>query len=69
MNLSKYYSRYEVAQERNQESRVWALGRTATGRYLTVVYTIRAFRIRAITAHTTKKKYRSFYEESVEGTG
>ena len=43
------------------ELRIWALGRTDAGRYLTVVPIVQ--RIRAVTAHTTKMKNRAVYEE------
>jgi uncharacterized DUF497 family protein len=47
------------------EHRVLALGRTDAGRYLTLVYTVRGEKIRAVTAHTTKRKYRRVYDEAI----
>jgi uncharacterized protein len=47
------------------ESRVWALGNTDAGRYLTLVYTVRGNKIRAVTAHTTKRKHRRVYDEAI----
>lgn len=47
------------------EHRVWALGQTDAGRYLTLVYTLREGKIRAVTAHTTKRRYRRVYDEAI----
>jgi len=60
------FPRLQVEQERKRESRFWVLGRTAAGRLLTVVYTMREGMIRAVTAHTMKRKNRSLYEQSIE---
>jgi uncharacterized DUF497 family protein len=48
------------------EQRIWALGKTDAGRYLTLVYTVRGNRLRAVTAYTTKRKYRKIYDEAIQ---
>jgi uncharacterized DUF497 family protein len=63
------YPRFETRQRRKNEERVWCLGRTDNDRLLTAVYTERNGRIRAVTAHTTKRKYRRFYVEAIEAQG
>lgn len=65
------FPRHEENQVVKGELRTWALGKTLNGRYLTLIYTIRNGRIRPITAHTAKRKDRSFYEQTFgeEGRG
>ena len=47
----------------HSESRYAAFGITNAGRKLTVVYTIRSYRIRVISARDMSKKERAFYED------
>ena len=60
------YSRLEEQQTVKDEQRVRGLGRTDAGRYLTFVYTVRGTKLRAITAYTTKRKYRRLYDQAIQ---
>jgi uncharacterized DUF497 family protein len=57
--------RFETRQQRKSEERVWCLGRADSGRLLTAVYTDRQGRIRAVTAHIMKRKFRRLYVETI----
>ncbi len=46
------------------EKRFAAFGRTNTGRFLVIIFTIRGKLIRVISAREMKRKERSFYEEN-----
>ena len=54
-------------ESRKGEVRVVSLGQTTNGRYLTVVHTIRAGRVRVVTAFPMNRSQRRFYEESKKG--
>ena len=56
----------EQVVRREGEDRVTAAGRTDAGRYLFVAYTMRAGRIRAITAYTLPRKMRRMYDAATE---
>jgi uncharacterized protein len=59
------HPRYEEQGDTVQgERRVWALGVTDQGRYLTLIYTVRGASVRVVTAHTAKRRYRSLYEKA-----
>lgn len=48
------------------EERMFLLGRTAAGRQLTVVFTIRKKHIRVISARDMSKKERRYYHEALK---
>jgi uncharacterized DUF497 family protein len=53
------------AEDMRGEKRWKLLGRSAAGRYLVVVFTIRNDRLRPITAHTMNKRERTFYAPEI----
>ena len=46
------------------EERYYAYGKTDSGRFLTIVFTIRKDKIRVISARDMSKKERNYYEKS-----
>ena len=53
----------DISHSSGKEKRYFALGKTDTGKYLTVVFTIREYRIRKISARLMSKKEREIYNE------
>ena len=58
----------EDAKHSQDESRFHALGKTSTGRRLLLVFTIRADKIRVISARPMSRKEREIYEYPVAGS-
>jgi uncharacterized DUF497 family protein len=54
------------AREADGENRWKLLGRSAAGRYLVVVFTIRHERLRPVTAHTMNQKERKIYGPEID---
>jgi uncharacterized DUF497 family protein len=52
---------------RGREKRWKLLGRTASGRYLVVIFTVRHSRFRTVTAYTMNLKERKLYAPEIEG--
>jgi uncharacterized DUF497 family protein len=50
----------------NGEPRWKLVGKTAKGRYLTVIFTIRKGKIRPVTAHTMHQKERKLYAKDID---
>ncbi len=58
----------EDAAHSEEETRYYALGRTQTGRSLFLVFTIRAERIRVISARPMSRRERRRYDEKIQET-
>ena len=52
----------------HRERRYVVLGETERSRVLTLIYTMRGRKIRAVTAHTAPRKQRKFYAEQKSTT-
>ena len=52
----------------DKEARYYALGRTAVGRFLFVVFTIRDTNLRVISARDMSRRERRTYEEKIKKT-
>jgi uncharacterized DUF497 family protein len=55
------------AEPKGGEKRWKLLGKTASGRYLVVVFTIRRKRLRTVTAYTMNRAERRIYAPQIEG--
>jgi uncharacterized DUF497 family protein len=55
------------AEPKGGETRWKLLGKTASGRYLVVVFTIRQRRFRTVTAYTMNQAERRIYAPQIEG--
>lgn len=56
------------AKDMHGEKRWKLFGRSAAGRYLVVVFTIRDDRLRPVTAHTMNERERSIYAPEIDKT-
>lgn len=59
---------YDDIKHSDQENRYYALGKTNTGRFLLVVFTVRSKHIRIISARDMNKKERKIYTSHEKDT-